>query len=227
MGSSRIEEMKRKRELEYKQKKSQIRSGWIAIATALVIFLCIWRNSLTGGWTWLIGLMIGYTLQRSKFCFAASFRDPVLVGSTSVIRAVVVSLMIMTIGFGIIQTVHAPAPGSLPIGQIEPAGVNTAIGAIIFGVGMVVAGGCASGTLMRIGEGFLLQIVVLMGFIIGTLLAAGSFEVWDALLMEGAKIIYIPDYIGMQAAVGIQLIVLAVLYAGLNLYDKKHSILID
>lgn len=223
MSSSRIEELKRKRELEYKKKKNQRKYGWIILITALVIFIVIFFEHAFSGWTWIIGLLIGYTLQRSKFCFTASFRDPVLVGSTSVLRAILVAFMIMTIGFGVLQTIQG---GSDPVGLVEPAGANTAVGAILFGIGMVLAGGCASGTLMRIGEGFILQMVVLIGFIIGTLLAAGSFEMWDQLLIQGSKIIYIPDYIGLEAAVGIQLIVLATLYVFLLKYDKKHSIMI-
>lgn len=223
MSSSRIEELKRKRELEYKKKKNQRKYGWIILITALVIFIVVFFEHALSGWTWIIGLLIGYTLQRSKFCFTASFRDPVLVGSTSVLRAILVAFMIMTIGFGVLQTIQG---GSDPVGLVEPAGANTAVGAILFGIGMVLAGGCASGTLMRIGEGFILQMVVLVGFIIGTLLAAGSFEMLDQLLVQGSKIIYIPDYIGLEAAVGIQLIVLATLYVFLLKYDKKHSIMI-
>ncbi len=226
MSSSRIEAMKRKRELEYKARKSQIKIGWITIAAALVILLFILEKNAVSGWSWGIGLLIGYTLQRSKFCFAASFRDPVLVGSTSVMRAVVVAFMIMTLGFGAVHFI-THISGSFPVGQIEPAGAGTAVGAVLFGIGMVVAGGCASGTLMRIGEGFLLQIVVLSGFIIGTVLAASSFETWDGLLIEGSKVIYIPDLMGLPAAIGVQLILLAVLYKVLDLYDKKHSMLID
>ncbi len=226
VNSSRIEEMKRKRELEYKAKKSQKKFAWMTIAIALVILLLILDKSIASGWTWGIGLFIGYTLQRSKFCFAASFRDPILVGSTSVMRAIIVAFMIMTLGFGAVHFITHTG-GGLPVGQIEPAGFGTAVGAVLFGIGMVVAGGCASGTLMRIGEGFLLQIVVLSGFIIGTLLAANTFDTWDHLLIEGSKVIYIPDLIGLPASIGIQLIVLSVLYKLLNWYDKKHSMLID
>lgn len=42
--------------------------------------------------------------------------------------------------------------------------MNTVVGGIIFGIGMVIAGGCASGMLMRIGEGFEMHLITLVGF---------------------------------------------------------------
>ena len=103
-------------------------------------------------------------MQRSGFCFVASFRDPVMVGSTSLFRAVIIGLMISTVGFGIFQYITISNIPNYLIddipGQIFPVGINTMIGAILFGIGMVIAGGCASGTLIRIGEGHVMQIVV-------------------------------------------------------------------
>ena len=37
----------------------------------------------------------------------------------------------------------------------------------MFGIGMVISGGCASGTLMRVGEGFTMQILSLVFFYCG------------------------------------------------------------
>lgn len=224
MSSKRIEEMKRLRMQEYKNKKSQVKYGLIILFFALILFFLLLMNSASSGWTWIIGLMIGFTLQRSKFCFTAGFRDPVLVGSTSVMRAIVVAFIIMTVLFGMYQWVS----GNYVLeSQVDPAGLNTAVGAILFGIGMVVAGGCASGTLMRIGEGFKLQLVVLIGFIIGSLLSAGMFETWDHLLIRESTKVYIPDLIGLPATIGVQLIVLSAIYVGLKKYDKKHSMLVE
>ena len=52
---------------------------------------------------------------------------------------------------------------------VVPVSFATVIGAFIFGIGMVIAGGCASGTLMRVGEGFTMQILALFFFIVGSL----------------------------------------------------------
>lgn len=222
MGSSRIEEMKRKRMNEYKTKRSQKRSALVVLFIVVLFFAGLWYMDVGVGWTWLIGLLIGFTLQRSKFCFTAGFRDPVLVGSTSVLRAIVIALMIMTVGFAVFHMVTGSEPS-----QVDPVGLNTAFGAVLFGIGMVVAGGCASGTLMRIGEGFKLQLVVLLGFVIGSSLSAGTFETWDNLLMRHSLTIYIPDIIGVYAAVALQLLLLLSIYNGLKKYDQKNSMLVE
>ena len=145
VSSSRIEEMKRKRELEYKAKKSQKKFAWMTIAIALVILLLILDKSIASGWTWGIGLFIGYTLQRSKFCFAASFRDPILVGSTSVMRAIIVAFMIMTLGFGAVHFITPYWRWDCQSVRLNLQALELQSGAVLFGIGMVVAGGCASG----------------------------------------------------------------------------------
>lgn len=227
MSSNRIEELKKQRQRKYKRKKNQIIYGIIAVIVVSAVFVLFLINNFEYSILWLIGLLLGFTLQRSRFCFAASFRDPVMVGSTSLFKAIIIAFIVSTIGFSIIQF-EAFSSGlsidQIP-GQIQPVGLHTVIGAILFGAGMVVAGGCASGTLMRVGEGFILQIFVLGGFIIGVLLGANHFEFWDRLIISKTKAIYFPEYIGMPLAVIIQIIVLIALYFIADWYDKKNNMM--
>jgi len=177
----------------------------------------------------MIGILIGVTLQSSKFCFAASFRDPVLVGSTSLLKAIILALIISTIGFVAIEYSAAGGSANLnwirTMGQVHPVGLHTVIGAIIFGAGMVIAGGCASGFLMRIGEGFLLQIVVFFGFLIGAVMGTWHFEFWEKVLISNSPTIFIPDYVGFPLATIGQVFILLVLYFLADWYDKKNSIM--
>lgn len=152
-----------------------------------------------------------------------------MVGNTSLFKAVIMGLAISTVGFGVFQYITV---GNIPNyliddvpGQIFPVGFNTIIGAVLFGIGMVIAGGCASGTLIRIGEGHVMQIIVLIGFIIGTILGAGHFRFWDKLLISSSKTIYIPKYIGFLPAIIVQLSILGILYILANRYDKKNNIM--
>ena len=103
----------------------------------------------------LFGLGYGIVIQRSKFCFASAFRDLFLFKRGELMRAVVVGLIIATIGFSIIMfaTVGLEKPidsikDGLPAhAKVNPVGIQTLIAGIIFGFGMVFSGGCASGTL--------------------------------------------------------------------------------
>lgn len=165
-------------------------------------------------------------MQRAKFCFAAGFRDPLLIGSTTLIKAIIIAFVISTIGFFIVQYLAA---GGNPLnfdlatvpGQIKPIGLHTVLGALMFGTGMIVAGGCASGTLLRVGEGFTMQMVALAGFIIGTTLAANHFEFWDKLLISNAQIVWLPRYLGFFPALVIQLASLILLYFLADWYEKR------
>ncbi|WP_432663047.1 YeeE/YedE thiosulfate transporter family protein [Wukongibacter baidiensis] len=229
MSSSKIQELKAKRQLKRKSKKNQMIYGVIFTGIAGLIYLFFLKNNFVHSMIWILGLLIGFTLQKSRFCFAASFRDPIMVGSASILKAVIIATIISTIGFAAIQYSAVGGNGIISFenvpGQIEPVGIHTALGAIIFGIGMVIAGGCASGTLMRIGEGFKLQLVVLLGFIIGTLLGANHFEFWDRLFIRKSPTIYLPQYIGFHFSVAIQVVVLTILYYIVHRYEKNNSMM--
>lgn len=231
MTSSKIEELKRNRQTELKQKKSQLVQFFFIAFVSFIIYGYFINTNIKHSIVWTIGILMGITMQRSRFCFAASFRDPIMVGTTSLFRAVIIGLMISTVGFSIIQymaigNIENYLLADVP-GQIYPVGFHTILGAILFGTGMVIAGGCASGTLIRIGEGYLMQVVVLIGFIIGTTLGGSHFEFWDKLLISSSKTIYIPQYIGFIPAVIIQLVVLSILYMLAVWYDKQNNIMAD
>lgn len=231
MTSGKIEELKQQRQKEIKLRNSQLKYFlFVALICFIICFYFVYKNT-TYVIVWTIGILIGFTMQRSRFCFAASFRDPIMVGTTSLFRAVIIGLMISTIGFSIFQYITVSNTLEYSIskipGQISPVGFHTIIGAIIFGIGMVIAGGCASGTLIRIGEGYMMQVIVLIGFIIGTTLGSNHFEFWDKLFISSSKTIYIPEYIGFMPATLIQLIVLGIIYWVAIWYDKQNNIMVD
>ncbi|RKD29030.1 YeeE/YedE thiosulfate transporter family protein [Thermohalobacter berrensis] len=227
--SSKIEELKKRRKKEFKKKKNQTHYGLILMVLALGIYFFLLVKGISYSSFWIIGLFIGFVLQKSRFCFTSSFRDFIMVGNTALFKAIIIAFMISTIGFAIVQYMNIDDIQNFSIenvvGKIHPVGIHTIIGALMSGIGMVIAGSCASGTLMRIGEGFLLQILVLVGFIIGTLLGANQFQFWDKLLIAQSPTIYFPQHIGFVKSVIIQLIVLAGLYILADWYDKKNNIM--
>ena len=229
MPTNKIEELKNRRQKEIKKKNSQIPYAIILTVIVVLVYATLINTNFRYSIFWILGILIGITLQRSRFCFAASFRDPILVGSTSLMKAIIIAFIISTIGFAIIQNGYVMDSQNFDVvnipGQIDPVGIHTAIGAIMFGIGMVISGSCASGTLMRIGEGFQLQLVVLIGFIIGSLIGARNFVFWDNALISNAPIIYFPEYVGLTVSAIVQIIVLIILYILSDWYDKKNNIM--
>jgi uncharacterized protein len=90
---------------------------------------------------------------------------------------------------------------------------------------MVIAGGCASGTLMRIGEGFTMQMIALVFFIIGSMLASSHKVFWTENFHDNGTQIFLPNVadMGYLWAAVLQLAFIGVLYFLAELYEKKHT----
>ena len=87
-----------------KKKKNQIPLGILALLFVIAVGIVL--NLTIGGRValfWMIGSVFGFILQRSRFCFTASMRDPYLTGSTSLTKAVLTAFAITTIGFTAIK----------------------------------------------------------------------------------------------------------------------------
>lgn len=220
-----------------KKKANQIPFG--ILLGVIIVGVGIWLTlSNPGGNTalfWMIGIAFGFILQRSRFCFTASMRDPYLTGSTSITRAVLIAFAITSIAFTAIKfgayTNGLPIPGQ---SYVAPVSVATGIGAFMFGIGMVIAGGCASGTLMRVGEGFLMQVISLFFFVVGSLLGAATYGWWERTFIVGAPRIFLPELLGGTDGVGndalgwigglaINLLIILVIYVIAHKWENRKN----
>ncbi len=208
-----------------KKKKSQIPIGIIAVLAAVIFGILLGTKNQNMPIYWIVGIAFGYILQRSRFCFTAAMRDPYLTGSTSLTRAVLVAFAITTIGFAAIK--YGAFKNGLPIpGQsyVVPVSFATVAGSFMFGIGMVIAGGCASGTLMRVGEGFTMQILALTFFIVGSLWGAHDFGWWKLNIILKGKAVFLPDVFGWIGAVVIQLLIIAMLWIAADKWENRKNL---
>ncbi|SMX74796.1 YeeE/YedE family protein [Brevibacterium antiquum] len=96
----------------------------------------------------IVGLALGFVLQRGRFCVTGAFRDLTLTGNTRWFSALILLIAVHSIGLfglnalGVITLEASPFPWLASI-----------IGGLIFGFAIVLAGGCATGTYYRAGEG--------------------------------------------------------------------------
>lgn len=204
-----------------KKKINQIPFGIVLLMAIVGVGFFMANNSPRAALMWMFGILAGFTLQRSRFCFTASLRDPVLTGGTSLTKAVVITIAIATAGFAAIQFAAASKGSPIP-GNISPLGIHVAVGAVLFGIGMVIAGGCASGTLMRVGEGFLMQIISLVFFIIGSLWGAKDFGWWSKNFMP-EKGVFLPDLVGWAPAIFLQFALLLGIYILADWYGNRKT----
>ncbi|SMB93520.1 hypothetical protein SAMN00808754_0869 [Thermanaeromonas toyohensis ToBE] len=195
--------------------KSQLPQALIFLALALGLTAWLRSQDILLAGTWLFGLSLGYVLQRSRFCFVACFRDPWITGNTSLSRALVLSLMIATLAFAL-ASLYLDRPG-----EVYPVGWHMLLGGFIFGIGMVLAGGCATGTLTRAGEGHVLQWLVLIAFILGSLWGAHDFGWWHKVFIKEAPLIFFPDWAGWFWALFLQIVFLGGIYLGLLRLERR------
>jgi hypothetical protein len=205
-----------------KPKKSQIPLGFLLFIAMVIVGIALSFKSTNLGLFWLFGGLFGFVLQKSRFCFTASMRDPILTGGTSITRAVMVALAITTIGFTAIKYGYYINGLDIPgMSYVVPVGPATIIGGIMFGTGMVIAGGCASGTLMRVGEGFQMLMIALLFFVVGSLIGAHHFGWWKINFISHSPEIFLPDYLGWGGALLVQLLVIAGIYIFADKWQKK------
>ncbi|PIE31501.1 transporter [candidate division KSB3 bacterium] len=216
-----------------KKKKNQFPLGVGVLIGLIIIGILLARFSPAGGKMalfWIFGIAFGFTLQRARFCFTASLRDPLLTGGTSLTKAVIIAIAIATIGFVAYQYGAATAAGGLDHltripGSIQPVGLHTALGGFMFGIGMVLASGCASGTLMRVGEGFVMNMIALVFFAVGSIWALNNYPLWSKVLYFNAKHkFFLPKIVGNWGiALILHFALLAALYILADWYGKKKS----
>lgn len=218
--------IRERRRPETGKREDQILYAVMILIMAAIISVFLWGSDHSYIIFWIAGIAFGIVLRYSRFCFAAAFRDPFLIRNTKLMRSLILSLMVSTAGFAIIQYrylknnaldyAHVP-------GMVSPVGIHTMMGAFIFGIGMTIAGGCAASVLMRIGEGHVLPWVTLLGFFIGTTLGAKDYSFWYHKLIKGADPVYFPKYLNFGTAVVLQMAVLIALYRFADWYQKKNT----
>ncbi|MDE5926141.1 MAG: selenium metabolism membrane protein YedE/FdhT [Helicobacter sp.] len=115
------------------------------------------------------GVGFGFTISRAQICFTSAFRDLFITGRGYMARAVIVGMMVSTIGvFSYIMLGLPP--------KIMWAAPNAVIGGLLFGFGIVIAGGCECGWMYRAVEGQVHYWIVGVGNVIGSTLLAAT---WD------------------------------------------------
>ena len=93
------------------------------------------------------GSVVGLLVQRSRFCNTAALRDAILFKTYRNTKALLVAMMILTIGFTTFLTFGEGNPMHFDVG------LNQIMGLFLFGIGMVLAGACTVSTWVKTGEG--------------------------------------------------------------------------
>lgn len=211
------------------------------IGIVVLILMIIFANTLSARDTKLAlflitGLMLGYVFSRSRYGFAGSVRKIYFTGNGALTKALLLMFaltIIATAGihFGAAQKGAVAAfkaaegdsviPGS---GFVQPASLATIIGGIIFGIGMIFGGCCASGTLTDVGEGETRACIVVLFFGIGGILGTMTDPWWsESAFKKAGTLVYLPDVFGYIGAVLVSLFLLLLIYIFVRKYEDKRQ----
>lgn len=124
----------------------------------------------------LLGLAAGFIMHRSDFCLAGMFRDLFLFRRTVMIRSFILLVVASMVLFEAARILGMLSNYPFPL--LYPPSAANVIGGFLFGIGMVLAGGCVVGTLYKMGAGSVLSMTAFAGLVIGSGFYAEVHPVW-------------------------------------------------
>ncbi|MFU8780854.1 MAG: YeeE/YedE family protein [Kiritimatiellia bacterium] len=194
----------------------RVLAGVLTLVAVVVLFRLHASENYgrSSAWVFLLGLLFGWVLQRSRFCFFCMLRDLFEDRNSRTALAMLLALAVGIVGHVVLFTAWIPNPlaGHLPPrAHIGPFSWVIALGGFVFGVGMSLSGSCISAHLYRLGEGSRLSPVALLGGVAGAALGLWSWNTIYLRALISARPVWLPAWQGFSVAVVIPLLVLAAL----------------
>lgn len=161
---------------ELQKDETQINSffkfGTFVFIAAIIwaLYLIFFANSQKLGIAVLFGCAFGLLIAKAQICFTSAFRDIFTTGRNELAIAIVIGMAVSTIGVFSYIMIGTPA-------KIMWAGPNAILGGLLFGFGIVLAGGCECGWMYRAVEGQVHFWIVGIGNVIGATFLAFT---WDS-----------------------------------------------
>jgi uncharacterized membrane protein YedE/YeeE len=170
----------------------------------------------------LFGLVVGVVMQRSRFCFVKAFREPFLTGDGEMTKAVILAVVIGVIGFSILKWTDLRDWDA----QVSSAfWLGSLLGGTIFGIGMSISGGCATGCLWRAGEGQVKLWIAVAAFALSGSLFRGWLED-SGWLMKLGDPVFLPDIMSWKMAIASVLGIMCLWYVLVVWNEAKKKLVV-
>ena len=162
-----------------------------------------WRQ----GALFVVGFGAGVVLYHAAFGFTSAWRRAIQTGRSAGLRAQLLMLAVTALIF-LPLIADGQLWGMELRGNVRPLSMSVAAGAFLFGIGMQLGGGCASGTLFTVGGGSVRMVATLAAFIAGSALGAFHRPAWEA-AAPSAGPVSLQGLLGMPGALAATLALLA------------------
>ncbi len=157
-----------------------------------------------------LGLGAGAVMHRADYCLAGMFRDLFLFKRVDKLRTLLLLVVVTMLLFETARLCGLLPNYPFPL-FYAPSAANV-IGGLLFGVGMVLAGGCVVGTLYRMGAGSLISAVAFIGLVVGSAGYAEIFPFWSGFIKRTTFFsgrITLPQIFGVEPTLPVLLIAAA------------------
>lgn len=186
---------------------------YIGAAVFLAAFVCAGiynREAYTRiGGLLLCGLAFGFIIQRTRFCFVRAFREPFMTGESEVPKAIVISILISLLGFAALKWTGVRGEDAYVSQAFWFGGL---VGGVIFGFGMVVAGGCGSGSVWRAGEGHIKLMLAVVFFSFSTSLFKAWINSSASLNALMGYRVFLPDFLTYKWSMILVIVIMMAFY---------------
>lgn len=112
--------------------------------------------------SFVFSFLFGAIAQRTHFCTMGAVSDIVNMGDWQRMRQWAMAAGVAMLGFGVLAFLGKIDPSKTLYASSRVAWLSALVGGFLFGFGMVLASGCGSKTLVRIGGGSLKSVVVFL-----------------------------------------------------------------
>ncbi len=122
-------------------------------------------QSLTSEVLWLafgLAVLLGWVIQRTHFCTMGAISDVLLMQDATRLRQWALALVVGMLGLGLMAALGIASPLQTIYAVPRFPWLTYLLGGFVFGVGMVLASGCPTKNLVRLGGGSLKALVVLL-----------------------------------------------------------------
>ena len=131
------------------------------------------------GASFAIALLAGVLVHRGHFCTMGAISDWVVMRDATRLRQWALAVAVATAGFGLMAWLGWISPQSTIYASSQLSWLSALLGGAVFGIGMVLASGCSSKSLVRLATGNLKSLVVLGVMAVSALAAMrGLTAVW-------------------------------------------------
>ena len=148
-------------------------------------------SQLPGEVAWLafvLAVVFGAVANRANFCTMGAVTDVVHVGDWRRMRMWLLAIAVAITGATLLESAGSVDLSKTIYTAAKVSWLSHIVGGLLFGVGMTLASGCGSKTLIRIGGGNLKSLIVLIVLAVSAYMTLkGLFAVWRVNALDGFR----------------------------------------